>query len=31
MNRNVKIQQLAVDMIRAMTGAEPSTDTDWKP
>jgi GAF domain-containing protein len=29
MNRNVKIQQLAVDMIRAVTGADPSSDASW--
>jgi AmiR/NasT family two-component response regulator len=31
MNRNVKIQQLGADMIRAMTGTDPSTDTSWNP
>lgn len=30
-NRNVKIQKLAADMIRSMTGSEPSTDIHWRP
>ena len=29
MNRNIKIQQLAGDMIRAVTGADPSSDASW--
>jgi GAF domain-containing protein len=29
MNRNAKVQQLAVDMIRGMTGTDPSTDIGW--
>jgi GAF domain-containing protein len=30
MNRNVKIQHLAANMIRAMTGTDPSQETHWQ-
>jgi AmiR/NasT family two-component response regulator len=30
-NRNLKMQLLAEDLIRTMTGTEPSRDTHWHP
>jgi AmiR/NasT family two-component response regulator len=29
-NRNVKINKLAVEMIRNISGSEPDTDTRWR-